>query len=167
MKKNVLDFIWNYKLLLTNNFNKRLISLIVIGTLFIAYLLTYPIFFSSLKEKSEPLQNIDLIGVWIYIFILIVGISYNFRNLNSNFLKKLGAGIAISFGRAFLVMMIELALLFIVKFIAIAFFKITPMYFNDLNSFADIIWYYPVLQLPLFFYEYKKTQDDKKQFVVS
>lgn len=154
--KNILDFIWNYKLLLSNSFNKKLLFLIVIGFVFILYLLIYPMIFSSLEDNNEPLKYSDLIGLWFYLFILIVGIFYNSSNLNSNFFKKLGLGISISFGRAFLIIMIELALLFIVKLIALAFFNISPMYFNDINNFADYIWYYPILQLPVFFYEYKK-----------
>ncbi len=76
--------------------------------------------------------------------------------LHSIFFKDTASAFVITFGGTVILILAVLLLLIIVKFFGMIIFKIPPMMISEYNHFADVLWYYPLIQLPFYFFEYKR-----------
>jgi hypothetical protein len=123
-----------------------------VGVCFFGYILLYPFFSEPNNAKDDLITNKDIMIIGIYMAIALGGVLYNSKTLGGPFYKDTASALVISFGRMVILIFAELLLLFIVKFFCI----IPPMEISKYNYFADILWYFPVIQLPFYFFEYKK-----------
>lgn len=165
MAKNIIEFIWNFDLIFKKHNPKMLVLLQAMGACFLGYMLLYPFFSDPNKVKENLIDNKDMIVLGLYVVIILGGILYNSKSLGAAFYKDTASAFVITFGRTIILILAELLLLFIVKFFGIIIFKIPPMVISEYNHFADVLWHYPLIQLPFYFFEYKRfyfSFEDKK-----
>lgn len=159
--KLFLDLFWNFDLLLNNQDAKGknwyFVTIGILGLTFVTYVFTYPYYLDSLRNVENHARTKELIVASLYGIIILSGAIYNYRNLNFNYFKAMIMAFLIALGRTVLLILVELLLIFFIKFIAILIFEIPPMSITKFDNYFDIIWYYPLIQLPFFFYQYKKT----------
>lgn len=165
MVKSIIEFIWNFDLIFKKHNPKMLVLLQAMGACFLGYMLLYPLFSDPNKVKENLVDNKDMIVLGLYVAIILGGVLYNSKSLGTAFYRDTASAIVITFGRTIILILTELLLLFIVKFLSMIIFKIPPMRFSEYNHFADVLWYYPFIQLPFYFFEYKRfnfSLEDKK-----
>jgi len=156
MKKIVSDLIWSFDLVYKKNNPKILLVLQTLGICLFGYILFSVFFYNPLKVQERLVSNIDIIVLGVYAIIIFGGIFYNSKILGTKFFKDTAKTILIIFGRTILLIMIELILLFIIKLFGMIIFQISPITISEYNHFADVLWFYPLIQLPVYFFGYKK-----------
>lgn len=165
MAKSIIELIWNFDLIYKKHSPKMLVPLQAMGACFLGYILLYPFFSDPNKVKENLVDNKDMIVFGLYVAIIFGGIIYNSKSLGAAFYRDTASAFVVIFGRTIVLILAELLLLFIVKFFGMIIFQISPMKISEYNHFADVLWYYPFIQLPFYFFGYKKFNfsfEDKK-----
>lgn len=165
MAKSIIEFIWKFDLIFKKHNPKMLVFLHVMGACLIGYMSLYPFSSDPNKVKESLVDNKDIILFGLYVVVILGGILYNSNSLGAAFYKNTASAFVVVLGRTIVLILAELLLLFIVKFFGMIIFKIPPMAISEHNHFADMLWYYPLIQLPFYFFEYRKfypSLKDKK-----
>ena len=165
MAKSIIEFIWNFDLIFKKHNPKMLVFLQAMGVCFLGYMLFYPFFSDPNQVKENLIGNKVMIVLGLYVAIILGGVLYNSKSLGVVFYRDTASAFVIILGRTIILIFAELLLLFIIKFLAMIIFKIAPMTISEYNHFADVLWYYPLIQLPFYFFGYKRfyfSFEDKK-----
>lgn len=106
--------------------------------------------------SSQPLTNYEAISYNLFFLILAFGILYNKKMWSVHFFASLVLSVAFSILRTCLLLLICLAISTLAMFLSVVLFQISPDSSNQaFKVVSNFIFYYPMVQVPLFFYQYK------------
>lgn len=163
--KQILDLMWGFDLIFQKNNPKAFMFLKFLGCLFLGYVILHPYFFGFLEDKSNPLQTKDFIVFFAYVLIFIFGVALNLKFLDVAFFKDVFYCLLVVAGRVLFLTLIEFSALFVIKLLAMMIFKISPEIITKNSSITDIVWYYPLIQLPYFFFQYRRNKTLQQQHI--
>lgn len=155
----VKKIFWDFLFVIERTSQKLTIVLSLCSLIFVGLVLFGSKLLQDITVENPAITQNDIIVLCLYLFILITGIAYNYKSLSGFFWQSSLISILVSVGRTVLLVAIALAIVFLIKFIAITMFQVPPMRFHSLDNLSDLVLYYPMIQLPLFFYQFKKYKD--------
>lgn len=110
------------------------------------------------RPRSEPLSHLDQYSIYLLFLFVVIGIVYNKKKWSIHFFIVLVNSLMLTVLRVLLLLVFCLLFSGLVKFLLLLLFQISPY---ELDKFfgivSRVILYYPILQIPLFSIQYKKS----------
>lgn len=149
--KFIKTILWDFNFLLKKGYllSQSLVSVFLLLIITIAL-------YGFGHSTSAPVTNYELAPYYGLLLIIVLGVFYNRDSWDFHFFMSVINCIVYSVFRIGILLLLLLLISTGVKFLGIVIFQVTP-YKSD-KWFALVsrfIFYYPLMQVPLFFYQYK------------
>lgn len=109
------------------------------------------------KDQSIALSGWEIYPVGIFFLINLIGIIVSYKQWSIHFFSLVLTSIIISILRVIPLLIVILIITTILKVFGIIILSISPYKANNVfEIISDLAFFYPLIQMPIFFWQYKK-----------